>query len=72
MTNAEWRRARAIRLIAVRGYLDNGNITEEQAREVLRGCLVPGDEGSRVDDTAYLHMSSVELEYAGIPEEAGC
>ena len=48
--------ARTIRLTVVRANLDLEMITEEDARDVLRGELSPGDPGSVVDDSGLLGM----------------
>lgn len=54
----ETRMARALRFITVRGYYQAGEITEAEAIEILGGCLTPGDETTRVDDSALLGMSN--------------
>ena len=49
--------ARGIRLIAVRGRLDVGHITEEEALEILRGPLDSGDDTTIRDDSWLLHAN---------------
>ncbi len=56
----EVKMARTLRFIAVRGYYQAGELTEAEAIEILDGCLTPGDETTRVDDSALLNMSNDE------------
>jgi plasmid stability protein len=46
--------ARSMRLLAVRSAYRAGEITEAEGRELLAGCLAPGDESTRVDDSLLL------------------
>lgn len=65
----EEKMARMIRFITVRGYLKNGDITEEDAKEILSGCLSPDDESTRIDDSSWLNenpksiLSKLDEEY---------
>jgi hypothetical protein len=48
--------ARALRIAVIQQQYDIGNITEEQARELLSGPLSPGDESTIVDDSDQLRI----------------
>ena len=53
--------ARGLRLIAVRGYVESGAISEDMAKELLDGPLSPGDSSSVVEDSSLLHATTEEL-----------
>jgi len=53
--------ARSVRYIAVRGYLNNGDLTEEEAKEVLSGRLDPNDPDTVVDDSDLLGLTGEEV-----------
>ena len=38
--------ARALRLAVIQNQYDIGNLSTEEAKELLRGCLKPGDEST--------------------------
>lgn len=46
--------ARFLRLQTVQLLYDNGDLTLEEAQDVLRGKLSPNDEDSKYDDSALL------------------
>jgi len=46
--------ARALRLAVIQNQYDIGNLSTEEAKELLRGCLKPGDESTRIDDSDQL------------------
>lgn len=48
--------ARGIRLAVVREQYNAGNLTEDEASELLRGPLMPGDEATIFDDSAVLKL----------------
>lgn len=52
--------ARMLRLAVVRNLLGQGLIGADDARELLSGCLTPGDETTRVDDSCLLSMTFEE------------
>ena len=62
----ELRNARGLRLAIVRNQLRQSNLTREQAEELLRGCLVPGNEMTRIDDSDLIDTSIEELRKIGI------
>lgn len=47
--------ARLLRLSVVRQFYESKEITLDDAVEILQGCLDPGDEDTRVDDSALLN-----------------
>ena len=53
--------ARTLRYIAVREYHDAGRLAREDALEILRGCLSPGDECTRCDDSVLLDASPAAI-----------
>ena len=53
--------ARSVRYIAVRGYLNNGDLTKEEAKEVLSGRLDPNDPDTVVDDSDLLGLTGEEV-----------
>lgn len=53
---AETLTARALRMAVIQAQYDEGNISEADARELLRGCLTPGDESTRYDDSGDLKV----------------
>lgn len=54
MTPEEIQLARALRLAVISQQHRAGNLTEAQARELLRGPLTPGDDSTIVDDSSQL------------------
>ncbi len=54
MTPEEIQLARALRLGVISQQHRVGNITEAQARELLRGPLTPGDNSTIIDDSNQL------------------
>ena len=46
--------ARLMRLMTVRAYREQGTLTDNDAHDLLAGCLTPGDDSTRVDDSALL------------------
>lgn len=46
--------ARILRLGVVSQMYRGGELTVEEAVEILQGCLRPGDESTRIDDSALL------------------
>lgn len=72
--DAEVSVARSLRLAMVQNQLDQGNLTEEDALELLRGCLTPNDESTRYDDSKELKTNrNAEkiIWHYGDPPEAG-
>ena len=61
MTDEAQTMARTLRYIAVREYHDAGMLTRENALEILRGCLSPGDESTRCDDSVLLDASPAAI-----------
>ena len=49
--------ARMLRLGVTSQIYNAGEITMEDAEEILCGCLTPGDESTRIDDSALLDES---------------
>ena len=49
--------ARGIRLTVVQSLFDSGELTEAEARELLAGPLVPGDDSTTVDDSDLLEVA---------------
>lgn len=47
---------RALRLAVVQNVYNQGALSEDEAREILRGCLTPGNEATRVDDGDLLEV----------------
>lgn len=52
--------ARMLRLAVIKNLLGQGAISADDARELLSGCLTPGDETTRVDDSGLLSMTFEE------------
>jgi hypothetical protein len=50
--------ARLLRLAVVQQQYNLGNLTEEEARELLSGPLTPGDDTTIVDDSDQLVIGS--------------
>lgn len=48
--------ARSRRLVAVQALYDNGDITLDEALEILRGRLNPNDDSTTYDDSALLRV----------------
>lgn len=48
--------ARAMRLSVVQSQYDAGNLSEDEARELLSGPLSPGDESTIIDDSSQLKL----------------
>jgi len=46
--------ARSMRLAIIQNQLDAGNLTEDEARELLAGPLEPGNEETVFDDSEWL------------------
>lgn len=46
--------ARSLRLAVIQGQYDVGNLSKEQAQELLSGPLTPGNESARFDDSGEL------------------
>lgn len=44
------------------------NLTRDQAEELLRGCLILGDEMTRIDDSDLIDTPIDELKRVGIQE----
>lgn len=53
--------ARALRARTIRQLFKAGLLGEGDAIELLRDPLTPGDESTRVDDSALLHVTEDEL-----------
>jgi hypothetical protein len=51
-------RARALRLAVVQQQYNVGNLTLDEAREILSGPLTPGDESTIYDDSDQLKQAS--------------
>lgn len=49
--------ARMLRLAIVRNLRSQGLLDEAFAVELLQGCLTPGDESTRVDDSGLLNAT---------------
>lgn len=49
--------ARGLRLVVIQQQLDAGNLTVEEAREILSGPLTLGDPTTIVDDSEFLRSS---------------
>lgn len=49
--------ARMLRLAVVKNVFGQGLISESEAEELLSGCLSPGDESTRIDDSALLNVT---------------
>lgn len=49
--------ARMLRLAVVKNVFGQGLISESEAKELLSGCLSPGDESTRIDDSALLNVT---------------
>ena len=47
---------RSLRLSVIQSQYDEGRLTEDQARFLLRGCLEKGDETTLYDDSTYLEV----------------
>lgn len=54
---------RYMRLAVVKNQLSAGNITEDDALELLRGPLDPDDESTIIDDSEMLHLSDAEIRH---------
>jgi len=56
--------ARDLRLSVVQNQFDVGNLTEDEALELLRGELTPGDPATKFDDSdkLKLHFSDTWLQ----------
>jgi hypothetical protein len=52
--------ARAVRLAAVQSCVRQKLISFNDGVELLKGCLKPGDEKTRVDDSRYLKAAGGE------------
>lgn len=63
--------ARMLRFAIVHNVLRQGLIDEADAKELLSGCLTPGDERTRVDDSGLLSMTFNEAEAATKDDHAG-
>ena len=50
--------ARRLRIAVVQQQYDHGNLTEQEAKEVLSGPLTPGDDTTIVDDSDQLVIGS--------------
>ena len=46
--------ARFLRIAVIRNLLGRGNLDRADAIELLQGCLTPGDETTRQDDSYML------------------
>ena len=46
--------ARFLRIAVIRNLLGSGNLDRADAIELLQGCLTPGDETTRQDDSYML------------------
>lgn len=51
-------RGRSLRLATVQNVYDSGYITEAEAREILSGPLVPGNNSTVVDDSEWLRIAT--------------
>jgi len=58
--------ARSLRLVVIRQQFETGNLTEDEAIELLRGPLSPGDETTIRDDSRLLKVSLSEIRDAGL------
>lgn len=56
--NAQSLLARSMRLAVVQNQFDQGNLTEAEARELLSGPLIPGDETTIFNDADQLIVKS--------------
>jgi len=54
--------ARTIRYNTVKTLLDAGTFNKLEAQDILKGELVPGDEGTLVDDSALLDKTQAEVD----------
>lgn len=54
--------ARSVRLAVIQNVFSQGQITEEQARELLTGPLTHGDETTAFDDSDCLRVDEVNNE----------
>lgn len=52
--------ARDLRLAVIQGQYDQGNLTKEEAWELLSGPLTPGDDTTVYDDSVLLKVSPGE------------
>lgn len=52
--------ARSLRLVVIQNCFDQDLLTEEQAREVLAGSLVPDDDLTVFDDSQWLGWKPTE------------
>lgn len=53
---AETDRARALRLAVVQQQYNAGNLSLDEAKEILSGPLTPGDESTTYDDSGQLRL----------------
>lgn len=53
--------ARFLRVAVIRNIYKQDLLTREEALELLRGPLTPGDDSTIVDDTSLLDMSVEEV-----------
>lgn len=51
--------ARALRVATVQNFYNAGELTEEEAREILSGRLCPDDPDSVVDDSDQLKIRRI-------------
>lgn len=56
--------ARALRLATVQGQFMAGNLTEDEAKTILKGPLVPGDDTTISDDSHMVHFSHDQIKAA--------
>ena len=48
--------ARSLRIAVIQSQYDAGNLTEDEAKELLSGPLTPGDESTVIDDSSQLKL----------------
>lgn len=54
--------ARFLRIATIRNVLGSNLIDREDALELLKGCLTPGDESTRQDDSYMLDWTVEQVE----------
>ena len=56
--------ARVVRYLAVMKLSREHLLTDEAAKEILSGCLTPGDESTRQDDSELFYLTPDEARMA--------